>query len=94
MTPEQLQRLIGEWHEKRYPGVEPNVILLKLMEEVGELARSVMKPIQGLQSLETAREDEEDAIGDITVVLLSYCAAREIDFWKTAEKTAEEVMKR
>lgn len=53
--------LIKEWARERGLDIaDPNRQMLKLVEEVGELAAAMARNI---------RDDEQDAIGDIYVVL-------------------------
>ena len=79
MTFEELNQLVLSWSMDRkiIPNATPVSQLLKAVSEIGELCDA-----EGKKNNEAI----EDAIGDITVCLLNYCALRDISFvsclWK------------
>lgn len=66
-----LQVEVAEWHRKHFPEATATHIVLKLVEEVGELARAHNARILGLRSAQFGKE--EDAVGDILIVLAAMC---------------------
>ena len=72
MTFEQLEQLVIQWSKDRQiiPNATPVSQLMKLVSEVGELADAEGKKDAGLMV---------DAVGDVLVCLINYCALRNID---------------
>lgn len=68
----ELEGDIIRWAEARriIPNAKPYTQLLKMVSEVGELADAEIKN----QDL-----DVEDAVGDVMVCLIIYCALKDID---------------
>jgi len=74
-----LQNAVHFWEQTNFGTVEGHDHLLGLMEEVGELAHAHLKARQGIRgSAESHRVAKIDAIGDILIYLLNYCAAEDI----------------
>lgn len=67
------------------PNAKPYTQLLKAFSEMGELADAEIKN----NHLEII-----DAIGDVTVCLLMYCALKDIDFTNCLEAAYEEIKDR
>lgn len=61
--------LVEDWFEGK--DINPDKQLIKLQEELGELANSYLKDKQ---------EELEDAIGDVQVVLIGFCKLAGIDY--------------
>lgn len=61
--------LVEDWFEGK--DINPDKQLIKLQEELGELANSYLKDRQ---------EELEDAIGDVQVVLIGFCKLLGIDY--------------
>jgi len=68
---EKLESLIEEWAMARkiIPNAKPHSQLLKAVSEMGELADA-----EGKNDLPAI----QDAVGDILVCLINYCALRQI----------------
>lgn len=72
MSYSDLELKVLRWAEARsiVPNATPSSQLLKLVSEVGELCDA-----EGKKNL----DDIRDAVGDCVVVLINYCALRDID---------------
>jgi NTP pyrophosphatase (non-canonical NTP hydrolase) len=89
-----IQKEIKCWGKRNFPGAEPYYCILGVVEEVGELSRAHLKPIQGIRLNENHKEAERDAIGDISIFLMHFCAMRGYLLSTIIEQTWEEVRKR
>lgn len=67
-----IEMQIIQWSEARkiIPNAKPYTQLLKAFSEMGELADAELK---------NSDLDREDAIGDVMVCLINYCALKDID---------------
>ena len=75
LQPEQKQ-----WAEYNFDGVRAHHAPLGMIEEVGELARALLKAEQGIRGAEDQhRARMIDAVGDITIFLADYCNVRGIE---------------
>jgi NTP pyrophosphatase (non-canonical NTP hydrolase) len=79
--------LIKQWGIERnlYINGDPKTQTLKLMEEIGELSRSLLK---------NNREDTVDAVGDIVIVLTNLCILLNLDIMECTEKAYEVIKDR
>ena len=69
---EELIRLVQNWFvERGLDTLDGSGQLTKLQEEVDELKEAY---------IHINRDEETDAVGDITVVLIGYCMQRNLDF--------------
>ena len=83
----RLSAAISTWRDRNFPTPvsshwEP---LIGMQEELGELAHYNLKARQGIRP--PAPGSEEDAIGDILIFLLHYCAMRRINVEQTLVET-------
>ena len=80
MTVEQLQKDIDQWiHEYGVRYFDELTNLGVLMEEVGELAKSIRK-ISGMKFTDTTSVKElKDEIADVQIVLLGIASMNNID---------------
>jgi NTP pyrophosphatase (non-canonical NTP hydrolase) len=71
-TYRDIEMKIIQWAEARkiIPHAKPHTQLLKAFSEMGELADAELKDNNA---------DRQDAIGDVVVCLLNYCALKDID---------------
>jgi len=78
---------IIRWAEARQiiPNSTPSAQLLKMVSEVGELADA-----EGKKDI----FDIEDAVGDIVVCLINYCALRDISLLKCLNSAYETIKDR
>lgn len=68
---------------------------LGLVEEVGELARPILKTRQGIRGTkEEHKAAIKDAVGDIVIFLTSWCSANGIDLQEAVETAWNEVKER
>lgn len=89
-----IQHNVGEWAKQNFKERSEITCILGIAEEVGELARAVLKGMQGIRPEECTPEKKKDAVGDIMIFLLDYCALMEWDIEDIIEDTWEEVRKR
>lgn len=102
---EKYQSEIGEWaydnfgrpkliSRAEHDFIHTNDPLLGMMEELGELCRSVLKSKQKIRIGEDHLAKEKDAIGDLMIFLLDYCNRRGFSASEILKITWEEVSKR
>ncbi len=83
----ELQREVQDWCDYNF-GDERGLQISKdpligVMEELGELAHSVLKQSQGIRGTDSQHEaDGKDAVGDLIIYLASFCARRD---WNIAD---------
>lgn len=84
---EELKQKIEQWSKDRkiIPNAKAETQLLKGVSELGELADATIKG----QINET-----KDAIGDVLVCLINYCALKDIDIVKCLEGSYNEIKDR
>ena len=72
MSYAQIEMKIIQWSEARkiIPNSTPETQLLKAMSELGELADATIKK---------DRDEVVDAVGDVMVCLVNYCALQDIN---------------
>ena len=70
---DKLQKEHAVWSKKNFGEQDLEDYELGLIEEVGELAHSVLKRKQGIRNNENHDELIKDAIGDITIYLIGFC---------------------
>lgn len=72
MSYREIETKIIQWGEARkiIPNAKPYTQLLKAFSEMGELADAELK---------NSDLDVEDAVGDVMVCLIIYCALKDID---------------
>lgn len=75
----QLQEEHKEWAIRNFGKQDIEDYCLGLIEEVGELAHSVLKRKQGIRNNEHHDAMIRDAVGDITIYLVGYCNCAGID---------------
>jgi NTP pyrophosphatase (non-canonical NTP hydrolase) len=82
----QIQREVGEWawrnFKEKATGLNPH---LGVIEELGELAKAVLKKDQGIRGTPDKHDaDAVDAIGDIMIYLLNLLNTIEVDVFEVA----------
>ena len=87
MSYAQVEMKIIQWAEahKIIPNSTPEVQLLKAISEMGELADATIKNDQ---------EAIVDAVGDVMVCLINYCALQDINLVDCMEAAYEEIKDR
>jgi NTP pyrophosphatase (non-canonical NTP hydrolase) len=78
---------IIQWAEARkiIPNSTPEVQLLKAVSEIGELADATLKH---------DREAMEDAVGDVMVCLVNYCALQDLNLVDCMEVAYDQIKNR
>jgi NTP pyrophosphatase (non-canonical NTP hydrolase) len=86
-TYNEIEMLVIQWAEKRriIPNATPISQLMKLVSEVGELCDA-----EGKKNLPEVR----DAVGDIVVCLINYCALKDIDLTQCLVGAYQEIKHR
>jgi len=87
MSYAQVEMRVIQWAEKRkiIPNATPASQLLKLVSEVGELCDA-----EGKKDTPAII----DAVGDVAVCLINYCALKDIDLVKCLEVAYEQIKDR
>ena len=87
MSYAQIEMKIIQWAEARkiIPNSTPEVQLLKAISEMGELADATIKNDQ---------EAIEDAVGDVMVCLINYCALQELNLVDCMEVAYDQIKNR
>lgn len=82
-----LELNVIRWSEKRkiIPNSTPATQLLKAVSEMGELADATIK---------NNREDAMDAVGDILVCLINYCALQDFNLVDCLEMAYDQIKHR
>lgn len=86
----EFQYEVDDWHKSNFPQ-EADASTLVLVEEVGELARAVIKGRQGVRGGQDRWTDEKaKEAGDVLISLIAFCNQNGIDLaaaatsrWKT-----------
>jgi NTP pyrophosphatase (non-canonical NTP hydrolase) len=87
MTYAAVEMKIIQWAEQRkiIPNSTPDIQLLKAMSEMGELADATIKD---------DREAIEDAVGDVMVCLINYCALQDLNLVDCMEVAYDQIKNR
>ena len=82
-----LESDVVRWAEQRkiIPHSTPSTQLLKAISEMGELADATLK---------NNREDAMDAVGDIVVCLINYCALQDFNLVDCLELAYDQIKHR
>jgi NTP pyrophosphatase (non-canonical NTP hydrolase) len=87
MSYANIEIKIIQWSEARkiIPNSTPEIQLLKAMSEMGELADATIK---------NDREAIEDAVGDVMVCLVNYCALQDLNLVDCMEVAYDQIKNR
>jgi NTP pyrophosphatase (non-canonical NTP hydrolase) len=87
MSYANIEIKIIQWAEARkiIPNSTPEVQLLKAVSEMGELADATLKK---------DREAMEDAVGDVMVCLINYCALQDLNLVNCMEVAYDQIKNR
>ena len=87
MSYANIEIKIIQWSEARkiIPNSTPETQLLKAMSELGELADATIK---------NDRESIEDAVGDVMVCLINYCALQDLNLVDCMEVAYDQIKNR
>jgi len=92
----KYQKQLDAWMEsQKWQYWTPHEILVRLMEETGELARLV-NHLYGPKKKKSseAEQDVEEEIGDIIYTLICYANSNNIDLDRAIKKSMAKVIKR
>jgi NTP pyrophosphatase (non-canonical NTP hydrolase) len=89
----KIQSEIDDWNQKIFADNAGHK-LFGIMEEVGELAHAHLREEQQIRMDEDHTANAMDAIGDIAIFLIGYCACRGWDFENILKNTWDEVSQR
>lgn len=86
-TYQSLEAEIIRWSEARkiIPNSTPHAQLLKALSEMGELADATLKG---------QKEEAMDAVGDVMVCLINYCALQDINLVDCMEMAYDQIKHR
>lgn len=87
MSYAQIEMQVLQWAEARriIPNATPASQLLKAVSEMGELADA-----EGKRDLDAI----QDAVGDVLVCIINYCALRDLDLVQCLEGAYEQIKDR
>lgn len=86
MNTTDLIKKVEQWFiDRNLQSLDGSGQLIKLQEEVDELKEAYIK---------VNRDEEIDAVGDITVVLIGYCMQRNLDIMSCLESAYNEIKNR
>jgi len=97
---EKYQDEILEWSLQNFGEVPNSQINLRIssflgvIEEIGELAHAILKSSQGIRTNEDHIAAIEDAIGDLMIFLLDFCARNDLNLDTILRKTWNDVQQR
>lgn len=94
MKIQNLQKNVGIWARHNFPDGEKNDPFIGIVEEVGELAHTILKSRQKIRQLDDDIQLKiEDALGDIMIFMCDYAERNNIDLeyailtaWKEVQK--------
>ena len=89
-----LQSVIRRWSDESFGVGSSWHKLLGVMEEVGELCHHVLKREQGIRVDQNHNEEVKDAVGDIVIYLMDFCAREGISLEECIETTWTKVQQR
>lgn len=90
-----IQEKIRQWNDKNFPKGTSQDCLVGVMEELGELSHAHLKMRQGIRGTEKKhRAAQKDAVGDICIFLMAYCAKENISIQDCIQTAWNEVSKR
>lgn len=87
MSYAQIEMQVIQWSEARriIPNSTPQAQLLKAYEEMGELTAATIR---------NHRPGMEDAVGDVMVCLINYCALSDLDLVQCLSNAYDEIKDR
>lgn len=95
LTLRDFQAQHAKWVTYNFPGRGDYWSFFGIVEELGELAHSHLKRIQGIRGTEAEHHAKaKDAIGDMLVFMSDYCTAQGYDLQDILEETWREVSQR
>lgn len=92
----EAQQELFEWQEAEFPDSTPELMLIGVQEEIGELGHAYLKQEQGIRkdSDKVSEEAMMDAVGDTIVFLMQFCSRTDLDIGDCLEMATDEVLDR
>jgi NTP pyrophosphatase (non-canonical NTP hydrolase) len=91
-----LQTLVGEWSQGNFGDAPSHLALIKVQEELGELAQHFIGRIEHRIGSKRVDHQEglQDSVADIVIALCVFCYREGIDLNEEIEKVWAEVSER
>jgi NTP pyrophosphatase (non-canonical NTP hydrolase) len=90
----ETQQAIYEWSLEQFGDQDPENPLIGAQEELGEVARIVLKGKQGIRQEELAEEDLEMEVADVVIYLMDFCARNDVDLAEGLHRARSKVLDR
>lgn len=96
MELKKLQEAIHNWNGERFPNAPSYLALIKVAEELGELAGHYIGRIEQRVGKPEANHNRgiKDAVGDVVISLCVFCEREGLDLEAIVETTWAEVSQR
>ena len=79
-TLQEIQSELKVWTEYNFGNPTPEVAILGMIEELGELSHAILKEKQGIRQSDFLA-DKKDAIADLTIYTLNYLNANDFKYY-------------
>lgn len=91
----EIQKKHNQWARHNFPKTLPHQPLLGMHEELGELSHAHLKQEQGIRGTYVEHHSaKEDAVGDIVMYMLHYCALNDLNLEACIEVAWNEIKTR
>lgn len=91
---ETTQQAIYEWSLEQFGDQDPENPLIGAQEELGEVARIVLKRKQGIRQDELSDKDLEMETADIIIYLMDFCARNNVSLAEGLDRARNKVLDR
>lgn len=89
----ELQADHKKWLDHNFPNQDPLDGFLGIVEEVGEIAHSILKRKQGIRGTDAEHTEAiKDGLGDVFIFMMSYCNSNHLDLAEIIEQTWDGVV--
>ena len=78
-TLQEIQSELKVWTEFNFGKQTPDIPILGMIEELGELSHAILKEKQGIRTSDFLA-DKKDAIADLTIYALNYLNANDFEY--------------
>ena len=85
-TLQEIQSELKVWTEYNFDKQTPEIPILGMIEELGELSHAILKEKQGIRQSDFLA-DKKDAIADLTIYALNYLNAIDSNYERKIPKT-------
>lgn len=90
----ETQEAIYQWSLEQFGDQDSENPLIGAQEELGEVARIVLKGKQGIRQDELAEEDLEMEVADVVIYLLDFCARNNVSLAEGLHRARTKVLDR